>query len=117
MNYILVIHAAAARAQAPRSALRFARAALTRGHAIRQVFCHGEGVYNLLAPEAEAGADDVVGAWRDLARERGFPILACVSAAERRGLSTTAGQGMAAPGSLGQLMTALDEPTRVIEFG
>lgn len=114
MPFVLLITAAPACRQAPLSALRFAEAALARGHAIRQVFFHGDGAFALAPPDPPADEPDVMSAWRRLAAAHGFPLLACESAAARRGVASS-GRGAVA-GTLGQLMVALEPGVRLIEF-
>jgi tRNA 2-thiouridine synthesizing protein D len=117
VDLIVVIQSAAGAAQAPVTALRFARAALAAGHRIRQVFCQGDGVAALAATEVPADELDVAAAWRQLASAQGFAILACATAAARRGWSGgAAAGGFAAPGTLGQLMAALTGDVRVVTF-
>jgi tRNA 2-thiouridine synthesizing protein D len=103
--------------QAPATALRFARAAIAGGHRIRQVFCHGDGVAALAPIDVPADELDVGAAWRELATTHGFSVLACATAATRRGLpERDDAAAMATHGTLGQLMAALDDGVRVVTF-
>ena len=98
---------------AGRSALAFARSARSAGDALEMVFFHGEGVRAALAP-ADDAARLTETEWLALARD-GVPLLACTTALERRGLR--AGSRAVEPGTLGQLMAALDRVDRVVTFG
>lgn len=70
------------------SALRFARAVLSRGHRIHQVFFYQEAT-RILA--ARGSAANPAQEWETLARrpdgKQGFSLCVCVAAAERRGLT------------------------------
>jgi sulfur relay protein TusD/DsrE len=115
VQFVLFIAADPATRAAAATALRFATAALAAGHGVRQVFFHGDGAHALAPPEPRAGEPDVVGDWRRLAATHGFPLLACETAATRRGVIAN-GRGASA-GTLGQLMMALgEEDTRLVEF-
>jgi tRNA 2-thiouridine synthesizing protein D len=113
--------------QATQSAYRFANAALASGHQLRQVFFYGDGAA-VLQGGGGAFAESVAGrAWEQLAVDHGVPLIACTSAAARRGIDR-AGGAVAAPGSaggarpgltegtLGQLMIALPESERLLTF-
>lgn len=113
MQFVLVVLGAPGGGGASASALRFARAALAAGHALRQVFFHGEGARAAAAVDA-AGAPAECAGWRELAA-RGVPLLACQTALSRRGLVADPGAPVR-PGSLGQLLAALPQDGRVITF-
>ncbi len=113
MEFILLVQTAPGGGQAPHSALAFAEAAAQAGHRVRQVFFLGEGVWAQVPDAPPADQAELYAAWQALAQREGTELLACVSAAERRGLHRPA--GAIHPGSLGQLMTALDG-ARVVRF-
>ena len=95
------------------SAVRFASAALDRGHSIRMVFFHGDAVLALAQP-ADSGFRplDRLAA---LAQAQGIPLLACQAAIERLGIARAIDAPVAI-GSLGQWADALFEVDRVLEF-
>ncbi|HET7845565.1 MAG TPA: DsrE family protein [Xanthomonadales bacterium] len=95
-----------------RSALAFAHALRSDGHVLEIAFFHGEGARAALAP-ADAAERLTESEWMALAGA-GVPLLACATALERRGLR--AGSRAVVPGSLGQLMAALDRVDRVVTF-
>lgn len=73
--------------QAGYSAWQFCKAALEAGHTIQQVFFYQHAVSHgtrLAVPSA--GEFDAPGQWVQLSRQASFPLVVCVSAAERRGL-------------------------------
>ena len=112
MRFALLVLDAPLAGPAGRSALAFARAARTAGHELAMAFFHGEGARAALAP-VDAAARLTENEWLELARE-GVPLLACTTALERRSL--VAGSGAVRPGTLGQLMDALDQVDRVVTF-
>lgn len=73
--------------QSAYSALQFSRAAVADGHAISQVFFYQDGVSNanqLSTPLADEF--DAVNEWVEFAASHAIKLVACVSAAERRGI-------------------------------
>jgi tRNA 2-thiouridine synthesizing protein D len=113
MEFVLIVQTAPGGGQSPHTALAFARAALASGHAIRQVFFLGEGVRALSPDRPPADQPGLNEGWAELARHAQMELLACISAAERRGLG--AANAVVHAGSLGQMMTALDG-ARVVRF-
>ena len=114
MVFSLIVMNAPWQGQAAQSAHRFAEAALAAGHELRQVFFYGDGAQALAAGPRAADQPDLDRAWRELGERHGVAILACVTAAERRGV--VGGGGAANAGTLGQLMLALGECDRVVTF-
>lgn len=118
IRYSLLVMEGPTQGQAGLSALRFAEAALARGHVIAQVFFYGEGAAALLRGAVPSDEIDVVAALGELAERHGFPMRACSAAAERRGYARDARAGDAPvdPGTLGQLMVGLDAGDRLVSF-
>ena len=118
IRYSLLVMDGPTQGQAGLSALRFAEAALARGHAIAQVFFYGEGVAAVLRGSVPCDETDVVAALGELAERHGFPLRACSAAAERRGYARDPRDGTAgaAYGTLGQLMVGLDHSDRLVSF-
>lgn len=99
------------------AALRFARAALASGHAVRQVFFHAGGVAAAVRAELPAGEPDLDAAWATLAGAHGFPLLACETALARRGLDgARRPSAVVRAGTLGQFMLALGDCDRLLQF-
>ncbi len=104
--------------QATHTGYRFARAAVAAGHHVRQAFFYADGA--LAAGSARMAGDetDTVAAWAELAAQHGIELIACETAAARRGvgdLKTETRSGMLM-GSLSQLMVALEGSDRVLTF-
>lgn len=129
MRYALLILEAPWSRGASHTALRFAQAALQRGHGISRVFFYGDGVHNGSAlatpPQDEA---DLVAAWREFALANGIELVVCVAAALRRGVLDEGERdryGKAAANldpafvlsGLGQLAAAALEADRILTFG
>jgi tRNA 2-thiouridine synthesizing protein D len=87
MKFAVAVYGAPATSQSPRSALRFVRAALARGHQVDRVFFYHDGVLTANAltvpPQDEA---DVGAEWASLAETHGIELAVCVAAALRRGV-------------------------------
>jgi tRNA 2-thiouridine synthesizing protein D len=87
MKLAVAVYGAPASSQAPRTALRFVRAALASGHTVDRVFFYHDGVLtaNALATPPQDESD--VGAERAaLAETHGIELAVCVAAALRRGV-------------------------------
>ena len=87
MRITLLIQGAPFASDAPRSALRFARAAVESGHRIHRAFFYNDGVYiaNAFAspPRDET---DVAAQWVEFARTHDIDLTVCVAASLRRGI-------------------------------
>nr|WP_110667425.1 sulfurtransferase complex subunit TusD [Salinicola halophilus] len=87
MSYALLVHAAPYSTQGALSALRFAEAAIARGHRVETVFFYHDGVHNastLMAPpqdEVHLGER-----WKRLGETAQTALLVCVAAGLRRGI-------------------------------
>lgn len=87
MRYALLVLEAPFSRGASQAALRFARAAVARGHCIRRVFFYADGVHtgsSLATPPQDE--PDLVGQWRDFALTNGIELVVCIAAALRRGV-------------------------------
>jgi len=87
MQMNLLISGGLYNAQAAYSAYRFAQSALLDGHTISQVFFYQDAVIhatNLSVPLSDEF--DAVNAWADFASQHNIKLVACISAAERRGI-------------------------------
>jgi len=87
MNFAIAIHGDAATSESPRLALRFARAAIAKGHRIHRVFFYhaGVSVANSLVVQPQ-GEADTAAEWAGFAKEHGVELAVCVAAALRRGV-------------------------------
>ena len=87
MNFAIAIHGDAASSESPRLALRFARAAVAKGHTIHRVFFYhgGVGVANALIVQPQ-GEFDTAADWARFAGENEIELAVCVAAALRRGV-------------------------------
>lgn len=111
------------------NALRYCRAALSRGHELVRVFFYGEGVYNAnclaVPPQDEPNR---VRDWQQLSQEFELDAVVCIAAALKRGVldETEAKRhekdaSNLAPGfelsGLGQLIDACQQADRTLTFG
>lgn len=87
MRYALLVLDAPDSRAAAGTALRFARAAVARGHAVTRVFFYGDGVLAGTAlavpPQDET---DLRAGWQEFSRSHGTELVVCIAAALRRGL-------------------------------
>lgn len=129
MRYALLVLDAPASRAAAGSALRFARAAVARGHAVQRVFFYSDAAHigSLLATPPQDETDWRV-AWRDFAQANGTELVVCIAAALRRGVldegerlryeKTAASLDPAwTLSGLGQLADATLNSDRVLTFG
>ena len=129
MRYALLVLEAPQSRAASQTALRFARAALARGHSVSRVFFYGDGVHNgsslAVPPQDEV---DLVGDWRDFALANGIELAVCIAAALRRGILDTTERDRYERAAanldpaftltgLGQLAEAALEADRLLTFG
>ena len=127
MKYALIIHSDSA--EGARTAVDFARAAITRGHEIVKVFFYHDGVQQGLAPRVVPQDEiDPLGLWRELHEEHQVPLTVCIAAALRRGVLDDqeraryerAAEPLAPQfeiAGLGQLVEAGIDADRTITFG
>lgn len=111
------------------SAIQFARALLEQGHNLMRVFFYADGV--LVASRLHAPPADEINltkAWAKLAIEKDIELVACVTAANKRGIvNASEAERNALTGNnldpafeisgLGQLTEAMLESDRLITFG
>jgi tRNA 2-thiouridine synthesizing protein D len=114
--------------QASDTAYHFTKAALEKGHEVVRVFFYHDGVLNA-TDLATPPRDDrhVIKRWSALAQQHQLDLVACIAAAERRGImdSDTARRrglddNIAARfriSGLGQLIEATVQADRVVVFG
>lgn len=87
MKFAIVVRSAPLSSQGSRSALRFARAVLAKGHEIERVFFHGEGTYNASAlTVARQDEDDLTAAWAEFGQQQQLDMVICVASALKRGM-------------------------------
>ncbi len=110
------------------TAYRFVEAALLAGHQIVRVFFYKDGVYHAFAYRTLADDElDLSRKWQTLTEQYALDLVVCISAAQRRGLlnedeakrqnkrDNDLAEGFRI-GGLGQLLEALLEADRFIEF-
>lgn len=129
MKFSVVVYAAPYSAQAAHSALRFTRELLAQGHEVYRLFFVGDGVQNAnrlaSVPQDEA---NVQGAWDALIREHKLDSVVCVTSAIRRGivneveakrheLDAVSLKDSSEIAGLGQLIDAVANSDRVVNFG
>lgn len=129
MKFSVVVYAAPYSAQAAHSALRFTRELLAQGHEVYRLFFFGDGVQNAnrlaSVPQDEA---NVQGAWDALIREHKLDSVVCVTSAIRRGivneveakrheLDAVSLKDSSEIAGLGQLIDAVANSDRVVNFG
>lgn len=109
-------------------ALDFAKAALTQGHSISNVFFYQDAVYVGLSGQTPIqGQQPLSHAWQALAEEHQIDLQVCIATATRRGLVDTTEQqrynlehptlasGFVLVG-LGEMAQSCQEADRVIQF-
>jgi tRNA 2-thiouridine synthesizing protein D len=115
--------------QASDSAYQFAKAALEKGHQVVRVFFYHDGVLNATRLATPPRDDrDVTQRWAALAQQYNLDLVACVAAAERRGIiddDQAARHGLDIDNlavrfrisGLGQLIEAGIQADRLLVFG
>ncbi len=111
------------------SAYQYIKSAILMNHEIFRVFFYQEGIYH--AFKYSTPPDDelqMTKKWTELAKEHNIDLVVCISAAQRRGLlcsdeakrqgkkNEDVAEGFRISG-LGQLLEAMLEADRFIEFG
>ncbi|XWY19335.1 sulfurtransferase complex subunit TusD [Bisgaard Taxon 45] len=126
MRYVLCVKQPVYGKQGAFLAYQFAKALLTKGHQITQVFFFQDGVTHgnaFLYPAADEF--NLQHAWQVLAQDEQVPLHLCVAAAQRRGVvapltSSTMQQDNLAPcfvlAGLGEFIKASLEADRVVCF-
>lgn len=103
------------RAEAHRSAIAFCTALLDGEHTLERLFFYNAAV-RIAAEQTPSGHDELVDAWRRLATRANVRLTACITAAQRRGVTieqTASGFELA---GLGQLADATLNADRTITF-
>lgn len=129
MKFTLVIHQAPQSEQAALSAYNFAQAAVANGHHIYRLFFYGDGVHNTstltVTPQDETNLPQQ---WARFCETNQIDAVACVSSAIKRGIINEEERrryeleannlaSFADISGLGQLIDAINESDRVINFG
>lgn len=104
--------------QASSTACRFARAAIAKGHRVRQVFFFHDGVLNGSCHVSPPGGEpNTTAQWSALARDHGVELVLCVTAAQRRGVNADALADGFLMGGLSQWVEAGTSSDRTLVFG
>ena len=129
MKYALAIHGAPYSSQAAEHAVEFIEALLLFGHSVERVFFFHEGVYHGLngqVPPQTENKSDLRPRWTTL-QARNIELAVCIASGVKRGVVDAAEQqrydlpsqslidDFALVG-LGQLITAIEESDRYVEF-
>lgn len=104
--------------QAADTAYKFAKAAIDKGHEVKQVFFYHDGVNNATKLTSPPQDDrNVVQRWQGLAKENGVDLVVCVAAGLRRGIcEENLAEGFRISG-LGQLIMSGMQNDRLLVFG
>lgn len=107
--------------RACRNALNFARALIESRHEIHRVFFYQDAVgISHVAFDTPTDEPNLQREWLDLSRDHQIELAVCVSAAQRRGISSDRDQNTVATGfeirGLGQLIEAMLESERLVSF-
>lgn len=129
MKFTILVNEGPYQHQSSDSALRFAQAALEKGHEIFRVFFYHDGVNNGTRLSVPPQDDrNLPREWSGLAEQHGLDLVICIAAAQRRGImdaDEAKRQGLdadnIAPGfrisGLGQLIEGGIQAERLVVFG
>tara|TARA_R110002167_G_scaffold41455_1_gene126599 strand:+ start:280 stop:669 length:390 start_codon:yes stop_codon:yes gene_type:complete len=127
-SFTLLVTSAPFSEQSAYSAYRFALAAAQAKHSINGIFFYQSGTLNgsslQITPSNEF---DLYGAWIKLSQQYQVPLMVCVSAASKRGITTAEDAqdsdnphfSLAAPFEsvgLGELATLISNSDRLLQF-
>ena len=115
MNFAIVIEGDPRHDASLARGYEFARAAVASGHSVYRAFLYHDAVR--IADPAFEDESVLIDDWIELAREQGFELTACVSAAERRGIPPRGDirDGVSIVG-LGQFADCLLQADRTVTF-
>ncbi|HKQ31470.1 MAG TPA: sulfurtransferase complex subunit TusD [Burkholderiales bacterium] len=128
MKFAVLVNEGPYTHQASDTAYHFTKAALEKGHEVVRVFFYHDGVLNATDLAIPPRDDrDVIKRWSALAQQHQLDLVACIAAAERRGImdaETARRRGLEdniAPrfriSGLGQFIEATIQADRVVVFG
>ena len=127
MKYTLAIHGAPYASQSAQHGIAFAEALLRQAHTIERIFFFHEGVLQALStPVAPQGEEDLLQKWQALSAQ-GVELAVCIASGIKRGVLSEeeraryekTSNSLAEPFTLvglGQLISAINEADRYIEF-
>ena len=127
MKYTLAIHGAPHASQSAQHGIAFAEALLHQEHTIERIFFFHEGVYQALSTRVTPqGEEDLMPKWLSL-NNQGVELAVCIAGGIKRGVINEdercryekTSTSLAAPFTLvglGQLISAINEADRYIEF-
>lgn len=129
MKFSIVVHSAPYTSEGAHTAFRFCQAVLGEGHEIYRLFFFRDGVHNLTRL-AVVGQEEtnLQTAWENLINEHNLDAVACVTSALKRGIidqqeaeryekSAHSLYEAASIAGLGQLVDAVSNSDRVLNFG
>lgn len=127
MKYTLAIHGAPYASHSAHQAIALTQALLRQRHTIVRIFFFHEGVYQALSTRAAPqGEIDLLEQWQQLS-EQGIELAVCIASGIKRGIldkeekarydkSSITLAGHFTLVGLGQLISAINESDRYIEF-
>ena len=127
-SFTLLVTSAPFTQQNAYSAYRFALAAVQSKHNINGIFFYQSGTLNGSSLQITASNEfDLYAAWEKLSKEYQVPLMVCVSAASKRGITTAQDAqesdnshfSLTAPFEsvgLGELATLISNSDRLIQF-
>jgi len=129
VKFSIVVHSAPYSSEGAHTAFRFCRALLDQGHEIYRLFFFRDGVQNL-SRLAVVGQDEtnLQADWENLIQEHKLDAVACVTSALKRGIidqqeaeryekNAHSLSDAATIAGLGQLVDAVSNSDRVLNFG
>ena len=129
MKFSVVVYASPYTNEAAISALKFARAVISKGHSIYRIFFFSDGVHNAnklaITPQDEINLQEQ---WHTLIQENDLDSVVCVTSGLKRGiidekessnrkLDCSSIMPSSDLSGLGQLVDAYDNSDRVLNFG
>ncbi|MCB1616610.1 MAG: sulfurtransferase complex subunit TusD [Pseudomonadales bacterium] len=129
MKFTLVIQSSPVNTEGSLTALRFAEALIANNQQIYRVFLTSDGVLNTSAlTQMPQGENNLPELWHKFAKDNHIEIVACISAALKRGVINSAEANRYQKESsnmfddtvlagLGEYVDALKESDRVVCFG
>jgi tRNA 2-thiouridine synthesizing protein D len=129
MKFVILVNEGPYTHQASDTAYHFTKAALAKGHQIVRVFFYHDGTLNASGLGSPPKDDrNVTQRWSELARQHQLDLVACIAAAQRRGIldaDEAHRKGLEvdhlAPhfriSGLGQFVEAAIDADRVLVFG
>ena len=118
MDLLVIVNDSPLRSHSSLTALRFCRAAINKGHVVRQVFFYLDGVYQQLAVSArESGEPDLLNQWQAFAAQSAIELVVCAAASHRRVPPGLQSSPTFREGSLIEMLDLTTRVDRLVSFG